>query len=416
MWVRRRKANTIEDKELIRLLNEGESDRVEFKESMGGKVPESIREAICAFSNDLAGRREPGVVFVGVRDDGRVAGISITDELIRRLADMKTDGNIVPPPSMIVERRNICGQNVAVITVHPSDSPPVRCRGIVHIRIGPRRGTATAQDERILNERRRYLDIPFDVHPVPSAALSDLNLTQFVNEYLAHAFARDVLDANERSLEEQLAATKMIASVDDPTVTVLGLLVLGKNPQDFLPGAYVQFLKLDGMQLSDDIVDSQDIRGSIPDVLRRLDEKITAHNRTTVNLTSGIVEDRIDLYPSEAIRQITSNAIMHRSYEATNAPVRVLWFDGRIEVISPGGPFGAVTDQNFGRPGVTDYRNPNLAEAMRTLGYVQRFGVGIPRARRLLIESGHPELEFDIEGNHVLARVKVAPPKDADMR
>ncbi len=69
---------------------------------------------------------------------------------------------------------------------------------------------------------------------MPSAVLSDPTLTQFVNEYLAHAFAREVLDANEHSLEEQLAATKMIASVDDPTVTVLGLIILGKNPQDLL--------------------------------------------------------------------------------------------------------------------------------------------------------------------------------------
>ena len=53
---------------------------------------------------------------------------------------------------------------------------------------------------------------------------------------------------------------------------------------------------------------------------------------------------------------------MHRTYEATNAPVRVNWFDDRIEIISPGGPFGSVSDANFGEPGVTDYRNPNLAE------------------------------------------------------
>ena len=49
----------------------------------------------------------------------------------------------------------------------------------------------------------------------------------------------------------------------------------------------------------------------------------------------------------------------------------------RIEILSPGGPFGQVTVENFGQPGIVDYRNPNLAEAMRVLGLVQRFGVGI---------------------------------------
>ena len=99
---------------------------------------------------------------------------------------------------------------------------------------------------------------------------------------------------------------------------------------------------------------------------------------------------------------------MHRTYEATNAPIRVSWFNDRIEVLSPGGAFGTVNAENFGRPGFTDYRNPNLAEAMKTLGYVQRFGVGIPIARRLLKGAGHPEPEFELNHNYVLATIKTA--------
>ena len=97
---------------------------------------------------------------------------------------------------------------------------------------------------------------------------------------------------------------------------------------------------------------------------------------------------------------------MHRDYETSNAPVRVTWFNDRIEIQNPGGPFGAVTRGNFGEPGVTDYRNPSLAEAMKVLGYVQRFGVGIPMARRLLRDGGHPELAFKVELTHLLATVK----------
>ena len=62
--------------------------------------------------------------------------------------------------------------------------------------------------------------------------------------------------------------------------------------------------------------------------------------------------------------------------------------------MNPGGPFGEVTIETFGQPGLTDYRNPNLAEAMRVLGFVQRFGYGIPLARRLLQENGNPEPGF----------------------
>ena len=399
---------TLNDTDLTALLDGGESGRVEFKESISGSSPDSIREAICAFANDLPGHGKPGVVVVGVRDDGTVTNLPITDELLLRLADMKTDGNIVPPPTITVERRILNGGAVAVVTAQPSDSPPVRCRGRILTRIGPRRGIATAQDERVLNERRRHGDAPFDIQPVPSSSLSDLDMLRFRYEYLPQAFAPEILDANERSVQEQLAATKMTASADDATPTILGLLVLCNSPQDFLPGAYVQFLRLDGADLSDEIIDSESIVGGISDMLRRLDDKLNAHNRTYVDLTSDRVERRIESYPIAALQQITRNAIMHRTYEATNAPVHVSWFNDRIEISSPGGPFGTVTTDNFGQSGITDYRNPNLAEGLRTLGFVQRFGVGIPTTKRLLRETGLPEPEFNILENHVSVTIRGA--------
>ena len=205
----------------------------------------------------------------------------------------------------------------------------------------------------------------------------------------------------------------MITTTDDPTVTVLGILTLGKTPQDFLPGAYVQFLRIDGNELTDDIIDSLTIRGAIPDQIRRLDDKLIAHNRIAVDITSGPLEKRTALYPMEAVQQLTRNAIMHRTYEGTHAPVRVYWFNDRIEIINPGGIFGSITSENFGEPGVTDYRNPNLAEAMRTFELVQRFGIGILIARRLLAEAGHPAPKFEIDSTYaqttIYARESIAP-------
>ena len=388
------------DAELLQIIEDDETDRVEFKESLSGSAPKDIREAICAFANDLPNYAKPGFVFVGVREDKTVVGLPITDELLRQLADMKTDGNILPPPSLTVEKRILQGKEIAVVKVEPSDSPPVRCRGAIHIRTGPRRDIATAQDERILNEKRRYLERPFDLYAIPTTSLSDLNLALFSYEYLPKAFSAEILDANDRSLNEQLAATKMITAADDPTATVLGILALGKNPQDFLPGAYVQFLRIDGNELTDDIVDSLTIRGAISDQIRRLDDKLIAHNRIAVDITGGPIEKRTALYPIEALQQITRNAIMHRTYEGTNAPVHVYWYNDRIEVLNPGGVFGGITAENFGKPGFVDYRNPNLAEAMRTFELVQRFGVGIRIARRLLAEAGHPEPKFEMNSTH----------------
>ena len=86
--------------------------------------------------------------------------------------------------------------------------------------------------------------------------------------------------------------------------------------------------------------------------------------------------------------------------------MRVNWFNDRIEVISPGGPYGEINAGNFGHPGLTAYRNPNLADAMKSLGFVQRFGAGISIARRLLRDAGHPEPEFILPGNFVIAVIK----------
>lgn len=374
---------TLDDAALIALLHDLESDRVERKQSFGGKSPETVREAVCAFANDLAGHQAPGVVFIGAKDDGTpMEGFTVTDELLRSLADIKTDGNIVPPPTLLVEKRHLGGADYAVITVRPCDTPPVRYKGRIHVRWGPRRGLATAQDERILNERRRHRDRPFDVQPVPDATLDELDRLRFEQEYLPSLVARDVLLANDRSLEQKLAATKLIVAESEPVPTVLGLLVCGRSPSDWLGGAYTQFLRIAGDNLTDPVQDEETIHGTAQDQIRRLEEKLEAHNRRRVDFASLDRETIFEDYALDALRQLVRNAFLHRSYEATNAPVRVYWFDDRIEIHNPGGPFGSVTVENFGQPGVTDYRNPNLAEALRALGFVQRFGAGIAIARK----------------------------------
>ena len=399
----------LSDDELGRLIEEGEGHRVEFKETLGGSAPERIREAICAFANDLPGSGRPGIVVVGLKDDRTHGGLAVTDDMLRSLSDMRSDGNVLPPPVLLAEKRVYRGDDVAVVTVRPSDSPPVRYKGAIHVRVGPRRGVANANEERILNEKRRYGDRPFDIVPAPDTGPDDLHRRQFEDEYLPKAVDRQVLEANERSFEERLAAAKMIASVDDRRATILGLLTVGIRPRDFIPGAYVQFLHIAGRELADEIVDESAIDGTISDMLRGVEDKLRSHNRHRVDFVSGDRERRTALYPLVALRELVRNAIMHRDYKATNAPVRVTWFDDRIEIQSPGGPFGAVTETNFGDPGVTDYRNPNLAESMKVLGYVQRFGAGIPTARRLLREAGHPELVFTATPTHLLAAVEAVP-------
>jgi ATP-dependent DNA helicase RecG len=398
--------NPLTDIQLIALLGDLESDRVERKEAWTGSAPEKAREAVCAFANDLPNHQQPGVIFIGVRDDGSPANTPITDQLLLTLADIKSDGRIVPPPTLTVGKRNLMGNDLAVVSVWPADAPPVRFNGRIWIRIGPRRGLASAQDERILNERRRHRDIPYDIQPVSSASLADLSRSYFEETYLPNACAEDVLAANDRSYEQRLAACRMIVAADDPSPTVLGILTLSINPQHWLPGAYVQFLRIQGTEWSDPIIDEATIRGRLERMIERIDDLIKSHNRIAVDITSSPQEQRSFTYPPEALQQLARNAVMHRAYEGSNTPVRIYWFDDHVEIISPGGPYGEVTPENFGQPGISSYRNPHIAEALRVLNLVQRFGVGISIAQSSLRANGNPPASFQVEPATIFARIK----------
>ena len=389
--------------ELAALAADAESDLVERNATFDG---EAVRQAICAFANDLPNHQRPGLVFVGVDDDGAPTGLEINDALLLRLADCKTDGNILPLPTMTVAKHTLRGQEVAVITVAPAESPPVRCRGRIWIRVGPRRAIASAQDERILNEKRRHRDVPFDAHPVRAATVDDLDTRRFEFLYLPEAFSPDVLAKNDRTLEERLAATKMIASADDPTPTVLGLLVLGRKPTDFLPGAYMQFLRIAGEERGDPIVDSERIEGPLDQLMADLDSILRAHVRTSVHVGAARTEERRATYPLAALRELARNAVAHRSYESGNSPIQVYWFDEHVEIINPGGCYGDITPENFGEPGLVAYRNPNLADAMRVLGLVQRYGVGIPLARRELRANNQPPPQYRVDERWVRCAVR----------
>jgi ATP-dependent DNA helicase RecG len=401
--------NPLTDQELENLLDDIESDRAERKEAWAGNAPDKVRQAICAFANDLPNYQQPGIVFIGAKDDGSPSGIEVTDQLLLTLSDIKTDGRIIPPPTLTVTKRILKGMPVAVISVWPADSPPVRFDGRIWIRTGPRRDLASAQDERVLNEKRRFRDLHFEAHPVTAASLSDISRPTFEQEYLPNAVAPDVLEANARTYEQRLSSCGMIASSDEPIPTVLGLLVCGISTRTWLPGGYVQFLRIRGTTLADSIVDEAEIDGTISMIMRRLDEKLAAHLSTSVDFTSQDKEVRTTPYPLPALQQLVRNAVMHRNYEGTNTPVRVYWFDDRIEIINPGGPYGSVTAENFGRPGLADYRNPQLAAAFKVLGYAQRFGAGIALARQSLEKNRNPPPEFQTEPNFVIVTAWKAP-------
>ena len=121
--------------QLLSLLADHESDVVEFTTST--KNTDEFCEAICAFANDFPNRRQPGYLLVGVNDNGTASGLAATDQLLRRLADLRSNVNLEPLPAMTVEKYTLPDGEIALVGVLPSDLPPVRYKGRVWIRIGP---------------------------------------------------------------------------------------------------------------------------------------------------------------------------------------------------------------------------------------------------------------------------------------
>jgi ATP-dependent DNA helicase RecG len=386
--------------QLTALIADIESDRVERTTST--KDTNKFGEAICAFANDFPNYRQPGYLLVGVADSGNANGLKVSDELLRDLSALRSNVNLEPLPAMTVQKHTLPEGDVAVVEVLPSDLPPVRYKGRVWIRVGPSRRGANQQEERILTEKRTALQKTFDTRPCQGCAIDDLALDLFLVTYLPSAVARDVIEENNRSVKEQMASLRFYnLAADCPTNA--GALMFAKETLQWIPGAYVQFVRWSGTTMADDPVHERRFSGDLLSVLREIQGFLSLPTQSYPVAKSALREQTETDYPSVAIRELLWNAVMHRSYES-NAPVRFYWYDDRIEIQNPGGLYGMASPENF--PSQTDYRNPVVAEAMATLGYVNAFGRGVIRAQDALRKNGNPTAEFTFEASHVLATIR----------
>jgi ATP-dependent DNA helicase RecG len=387
--------------QLQALLANVESDRVE--RTISTTDTDKFCEAICAFANDLPNSQQPGYLLVGVTPEGHPSGLTITDQLLQNLASHRSNGHVLPIPAMHVQKYGLPGGEIAVVEVQPADMPPVRYKGRVYIRVGPRRGIASEQEERLLSEKRTAQMRTFDAHPCRGCTLNDLVLDLFLVTYRGAAIAREVIEENHRDVKEQLASLRFYdLRADCPTHA--GVLLFGKDPLRWIPGAYVQFVRWAGTTMSDEPRDDKRFTGDLLTVLRELQGFLSLPIQTYPVAESALRERTEADYPAVAIRELLWNAVMHRSYES-NAPVRFYWYDDRVEIQNPGGLYGMASARNF--PRQTDYRNPIIAEAMSTLGYVNAYGRGIVRSQDALRKNGNPPAEFITdEPTHFLVTIQ----------
>jgi ATP-dependent DNA helicase RecG len=392
----------LSEQELLNLVTDLESDRVE--RTVSTKDSDKYCKAICAFANDFPNHRQSGYLLVGVDDNGVPNGLTVTDTLLLNLGAIRSDGLILPLPAMTVQKYTLSDGrgDIAVVEVLPSDLPPVRYKGQVWIRVGPRRAIASETEERLLSERRTSLAKSFDTRPCRGATLEDLSQELFLVTYRNYAVDPDIIAENHRTLHEQFASLRFY-DLNNDCPTFAGILLFGKDPLDYLPGAYLQFVRYKGTELTDDIQTEHQFSGDLLTVLRDLDAFLPLQIQSRPESETPLREMLVADYPSIALRELLMNAVMHRLYE-TNAPIRFYWFTDRVEIQSPGGLYGLATPENF--PSQNDYRNPTIAEAMKTLGYVNKYARGVLRAQQALAKNGNPPAEFTFEPTYVLATIR----------
>lgn len=388
--------------EIKAMMKDMESDRVErtisFRE-------DKLGPAACAFSNDFPNHKKPGYILLGVNDNGTVNKMTIGDEELQKIGNIKSNGNVLPQPSLVVSPvHRIDGGDVVAVEVQPSPYPPVRFNGRCWIRVGPRRIIASEGEEKVLTERRMSNAKTYDLLPCSGATIDDLTLEHFKLVYLPQAIDKETLKANERNIKNQMASLRFYDLHQD-CPTNAGILILGINPLFFFPGAYIQYVKINGTKVTDEVSFEKRFSGAIITELKNIDEFIQNNILKEKPVrTSSFQEDTVVNYPHWAMRELVMNAVMHRDY-SSNAPAYIYEFTDRIEIINPGGLYGTVNAGNF--PNASDYRNVVIAEAMKNLGFVNRFNFGVNRAEAELIQNGNGKPNFDIS---LVTKFKVSIP------
>lgn len=377
--------------EVLKLMTNTETFRVE--KTISTTNMDKFGEAICAFSNDMPFSRKKGYLLIGVKDDGTLSGLRVSDDLLKRISAIRVNGNVLPMPLMTVDYVSFEEGDVLVVEVTPSQLPPVRYKGRTYIRIGPRKDMATVEEERVLSERRSANFPTFDSKPCVGATLEDLNLDLFLHNYLPKAVAAEIIRNDLRDVKEQLSSLRLY-NVEYDCPTNAAIILFGKNPFYYLMGNYIQYVQWEGDDNASNVLNDHIFKGNLVELLPLVESFV---NTTIIQKhpvpISTFREEYMYNFPQWAMRELVMNAVMHRDYQS-NMPIRIYKYRNRVEVMNAGGLYGLAKPDNF--PNVNDYRNPIVAEAMRVLGYVNKYNSGISRVQRELQENQNGKAHFDV--------------------
>ncbi|MDR3328936.1 MAG: hypothetical protein LBS63_02360 [Prevotellaceae bacterium] len=221
---------------------------------------------------------------------------------------------------------------------------------------------------------------------VPDTSEKDIDAGK-VEEYLRKLYKNEEIDAPDGYLYQNLGILK------NGKVTLGGLLFFGRNPQRYLPNFCIKAVSFFGNSIGgSNYRDSRDITGTIPELFRDGMNFFTAnllHLQKRQNFNSvGVLE-----IAEVALEELLQNALIHRDY-TINGPIRLMIFDNRIEIASPGKLPNSLTIENI-KLGQAVPRNNSLISYCAKLMTYRGIGSGI---RRALTAQPNLQLINDDEG------------------
>jgi predicted HTH transcriptional regulator len=377
------------EQELLQTINMGESSKVQFKERMPHL--DSFAHELIAFSNSRG-----GVIIFGVNDKtGELNGLSFSEiQQINQQIVNAASQKVYPPVYVSTETVAANGHQIVVVTVGEGPSKPYKdSNGTIYLKNGSDKRKVTSNDEiaRLLGSK----SLVADEMEIFDSTIRDVD-TRLFSEYFKKEFGA-TYEEKGLTIEEALAAKKVMRNGH---LTIAGLLFFGNEPQALRPDLTIKAVMFAGNDIGGDNYRSkpEDLKGIIPELFKQGMLYVKSCIRYLQN-GQGFNSTGVPEISIAALEEVLQNALIHRDYFKT-APVRLMVFDNRVEITSPGRLPNSLTVEEikYGNPVI---RNNQIALfASRTLPY-SGLGSGI---RRALLNQPDMELENDAEGDRFTVR------------
>ena len=383
--------------DLIALLSRPEGKTLEFKRDLSS--PEKLLRTLVAFANTAG-----GVALVGVEDKTRrVIGVKDVLAEEERLANLIADSitpKLIPSLEVMPWRKT----HVLAAEIAPSPNRPhyltrLGSESGMFVRVG---STNRVADAILAEEMRRYGQTStFDEQPLP-----ELN-----SEAIDFRVASEFFQPVRKLTSEALLNLKLTTNYQGRIVpTIGGVLLFGKDRFGRFPDAWIQAGRFAGLDRRS-ILDSTEIRSYLPQAVEDAIAFLQKHMTREARIGAVKRTDRWTL-PTAAVREVIINAIVHADYAQSGAPIRIAFYDDRVEIENPGLlPFG-LTIEDIQR-GVSKLRNRVLGRAFQELGLIEQWGSGIQRMTLACQEEGLEPPRFEEIGTHfrvTLSTIRSRPP------